>query len=92
MDGVAQITRTWQTVAPYVPQTITNAQARQWLNNKGLLTSVSAALTAAGGNELIKWEYANIIERGDPLVASLAAQLNQTPAEIDQLFIEANAL
>ena len=90
--GAVQVTRTWVTPAAPVPDTITNAQARQWLNNNGLVSAVQAAIEAVGGNTLIKWEYANIIERSDPLVANLATQLGQTSEQTDQFFIVANAL
>ena len=90
--GVVHVTRQWQQNPQIVPPTITNAQARQWLANAGILDQVSAAITALGGNSLIKWEYANIIERNDPLVMQLAAQLGKTSADMDALFIEASAL
>lgn len=91
-NGTVQVTRTWVTPAQPVPATITNAQARQWLAGAGLLDQVSAALTTLGGNNLIKWEYANTIARNDPLVARLAAQLGKTSADMDAMFIAGGAL
>jgi hypothetical protein len=91
-DGIVQVARTWEAVPVSVPPQITNAQTRQWLVAAGLFDAVNAAIQAMGGATLIKWEYANIILRSDPLIAQLGAQLGKTSADMNQMFIEASAL
>ena len=89
-DGVASGPRKWTAPAsPDVPDTITNAQCRQQLVAMGLFSQVDAAIQAIGGNTLIKWEYANIIERSDTVIAAIASQYGKSSADIDSFFIAA---
>ena len=65
---------------------LTPRQARLALNAAGLLPKVEAAVAAADKATQITWEFATTIERGDPLLASLAAALQLSSAQIDDLF------
>jgi hypothetical protein len=71
---------------------VTPRQARLALLAAGLLDQASAAVAAAGGATLITWEYATEFLRNDPLIISIGASLNLTPAQIDALFAQAATL
>lgn len=76
-----------------VPREVTNFQARAALLVAGLFEVVDAALKA--GNDpvaLQAWEYANTIARDGELVNRLAAQLNLTQANLDDLFRNAGRI
>lgn len=75
-----------------VPQTVSPRQARLALLGAGLLDQVNNLLNAAGGANLITWEYATQINRTDALIAALAGSLNLTAAQIDALFVAAAGL
>lgn len=77
---------------PAVPASVTARQARLALHGAGLLTQVEAAIAAAGGAVQIEWEYATAIERASPLLATIAAGLEMSGAQIDALFVQAAAL
>lgn len=77
-------------VPPYAP--VTPRQARLALSAAGLLDTVNAAITQAGGATLITWEYATQIRRDDPLITQLGATLGLTTAQIDALFTQAYGL
>lgn len=70
-----------------VPASITKLQAMLALNNANLLTQVQAAVNAAGGTALLKWENATMFFRNDPLTNQLGQAAGLTPAQLDQLFI-----
>ena len=76
-------------VAPpvrYAP--LTAWQIRKALNTAGLRATVEAAITGSSDQDLKDaWQYASSFERNHPLVASMAAALGKTDAEIDALFI-----
>ncbi|MCK1275483.1 hypothetical protein IVB46_09605 [Bradyrhizobium sp. 61] len=75
-----------------VPKSVTPRQARLALLAVGLLDQVESSVKAAGGATQITWEYASTFERGDPLITSIGASLNLTPAQIDALFTQASKL
>lgn len=85
-------------VAPPVaiPTVVTMRQARLALLGAGLLTTVNSAIAAmsgtAGDAARIEWEFAATVDRGSPLVASLSAALNLSPAQLDSLFSAAAVL
>ena len=95
-----EITRTWAANPVYVPDMITNAQARYVLmqtpssvnQGKTLFDDVNAAVTAGGGIDQMAWEYSNNINRNSSLVASMAGSLGMTSAQIDALFIASSAV
>jgi hypothetical protein len=67
-------------------------QARLALLQSGLLATVDAAVAAGTEAGKIEWEYAGEVVRGSPLVVSLAAGLNLTEADLDNLFTLAASL
>lgn len=74
---------------PAVPSKVSAAQARVALFRAGLLSAIDAAVTAAGGEIAIWYEYATEWQRDSPHIAALAGGLNLTAQQIDGLFIEA---
>jgi hypothetical protein len=85
----------WQAsaVAPEpVPQSVTPRQARLALLAAGHLAAVNAAVAAAGPQAQIDWDYALEIRRDNALIASMAASLGLTDAQIDDLFRAAAVL
>lgn len=76
-----------------VPPSVSAFQARAVLIQAGLLDGVEAALAAdttdQGRINLARWEYGLTVERASPLVAAVGAALGLTPADIDQMFIDA---
>ena len=84
-------------VAPpvVIPTTVTMRQARLAMLDAGILTSVRDALAAmtgpTGEAARIEWEYALMLERSNPLVASLSSTLGLTSTQLDELFTAANA-
>lgn len=75
-----------------IPQTVSPRQARLALLAAGLLDDVEATITAAPRSVQIDWEFANEIRRDNPVIASMAATLNLTEAQIDDLFVAAAAI
>ena len=80
-----------------MPMSVTPRQARLALLQIGKLDAVSAALAAIPDPARrtaaqIEWEYATVIDRNSPLVQSLAAGLNLTDAQLDDLFTQAAGL
>jgi hypothetical protein len=72
---------------PVVPASVTPFQARRALKVSGLLASVEAAVAAADDDTQMAWEYALSVERNSPFVATLAAALSLSDADLDQLFV-----
>ena len=76
------------TPEPYVeppvlaPSTVTMRQARLALLQVGLLDEVDAAVSELGSAARIEWEYAQSVQRENPLVQSLAL----SEAQLDDLF------
>lgn len=83
-----------QDVLPVIvpPLQVTPRQARLALLAAGLLSQVEAAVNAAGGATQITWNYATVIDRRDPMIASIATGLNLTAKQVDDLFAAASAL
>lgn len=78
--------------AASVPESVTMRQARLALLASGALTSVNAAVTAAGEAARIEWEFAQEVRRDWPLVNQLTAALGWTSEQVDALFIAAENL
>ena len=72
-----------------VPYMVTAKQARLALLAAGLLTSVEAAVKAAGGATQINWDYANEVHRDADLISAIGKSLGLTDAAIDLLFQKA---
>ena len=83
------------TIAPYVPPPappvtqVTMRQARLALLAADLLDDVEAMMTQADRAVQIEWEYATVVDRASPLVASISSSLGLSNAEIDALFVNA---
>ena len=84
---------------PRVPHEVSNFQARAMLKNmpgsgqgRTLFDDVDDALEAKGGIPWQAWEYATSFRRDSSLVAAIAAQLNLSDEQIDEMFIAAAAI
>jgi hypothetical protein len=75
-----------------IPSSITARQARLALLQADLLDQVDAAVAKADRAAQVEWQYASTIDRHSTLVASLAASVPLTDAQLDQLFKAAAAL
>lgn len=76
-----------------IPQQIPMWAVRTILQNDNLFDEAQAAITASSDNALKNvWEYGNYADRDSKAIASLAATLNLTDAQVDQMFIDANNL
>ena len=89
---IAEVEATYSPSPPQpirVPQQVTMRQARLELLSRGLLDDVEAMIAAAGREAQIEWEYASLVERGNPVIAGVQQQQGFTDAQIDDLFREA---
>ena len=84
---------------PFVPQSVTNYQARAVLMSqpgsaagRSLFEDVNAALQALGGTAWQAWEYANDITRTGELVSQIGTQLGLNSAQLDALFVSASQI
>lgn len=81
---------------PSVPQSILMKQARKVLLQAGYLVQISVIINAMPSpqKELaqIDWDTSNTVERGNPLVLEMAAELGLTDAQLDAMFIAGAAL
>jgi len=79
-----------------VPAEITMRQARLALLGAGKLAAVDTAINAmdepAKSAAKIEWEYSNTVQRHNGFVAALGPALGLTDAQIDALFLAAQAL
>ena len=89
---IAEVEATYSPSPPQpirVPQQVTMRQARLELLSRGLLDGVAAMIAAAGREAQIEWEYASLVERGNPVIAGVQQQQGFTDEQIDDLFREA---
>ena len=80
-----------------IPQSVTMRQARLALLRAGLLDDVYAAIAAIPdpANRKaaeIEWEYAQTVDRNSPFTQQMAAGLNLTAEQLDELFTQAAGL
>ena len=79
-----------------VPAEITMRQARLALLGAGKLAAVDTAINAmdepAKSAAKIEWEYSNTVQRHNGFVTALGPALGLTDAQIDALFLAAQAL
>jgi hypothetical protein len=79
-------------VPPAVPPVIAAWKAKRILRGLGLLDDVEAAVAAAGGLAADAWAGAAEWSRDSAVIASLGGLLNLTSAEIDDVFVAADAI
>lgn len=74
----------------YVPPVVPMWAVRVVLKNHNLFDQAQAAIDASD-NKAIKaiWEYGNTANRDSPAIATLAATLNLSEEQVDNMFIEA---
>jgi hypothetical protein len=78
---------------PYVPQSAPMWAVRTVLQSDGLFDQAQALVTASTDNGLKNvWEYGNFASRTSPSIVALGSALGLTDAQMDQMFIAANAL
>ena len=75
-----------------VPQSVTPRQVRLMLLSQNLLSQVVSTISQMDEATRITWEYAMEFQRYDPLLVSLAQQLELTDEQVDQFFIAASKL
>lgn len=72
-----------------VPQSVSAFQAKAALLNAGLMTQVTTAVNAASPLVQLAWAQAATFDRGDSTIATLAAALGLTSAQVNDLFRQA---
>jgi hypothetical protein len=78
---------------PGVPPQVPMWAVRTVLQNDGLFDQAQALIEASTDNALKNvWEYGNFADRNSNAIASLAAALDLTSEQVDQMFIDANNL
>jgi hypothetical protein len=76
-----------------VPQDVELWRAREVLKRHDLLDRAFTIADDSGNTALRSFlEYGNAISRNSPILASLAQALQLSPAQVDDMFVEANAL
>lgn len=75
-----------------IPSVVSMRQARLVLLQAGLLATVDAAISAGGQADQITWEYATEVDRNSALVSNMAAALNLSSQQLDDLFTLAASL
>jgi len=103
-DGNARIGGSWDGSAFHpppppavvVPASVTMRQARLALLGAGKLAEVDAAIDMLPSPQKdaarIEWEYAAVVERTSPLIATLGPALGLSEAALDALFVQAATL
>ncbi len=69
-----------------VPEQVSRFQAMAALSAAGLLASAEAAVTTAGGLTLLAWDEALYFRRDSAVIAAMAAALELTTEQVDDLF------
>lgn len=75
-----------------VPSEVSPAQFRRALNQLDYRNMVEAAIAQANQDTKDMWEYSLSLHRDNPLLVSMAEQLNITPDTLDEVFILAGSL
>ncbi len=94
MRSEAYTTAFAETLAPAVPRSVSNYQARQALINAGLFLQVEALIDAMEkeSSAYQAYEYGNNFYREDQWICDLGASLGLSPAQIDALFVAASKI
>jgi len=97
-DGIAQQGGKWGwnwklvDLAPSVPEAVTRRQAKLALHAGGLLAEAESKIALLPLDAQIEWADAAEFRRDHPLIAAIGTALGLTDAQIDALFISANAI
>ena len=77
---------------PPIPQSVTRFQALAVLAAGGYLDTIRTYIATLGEDDITRlaWENATDWERSSPTLNALAAMLNLTSTEVDDLFIAAS--
>lgn len=78
--------------AARVPFSVTPFQAKAAIFAAGLLPAVEAAIAAAPKVSQLAWTDATEFTRDSPTIATMAAAIGLTDAQVDALFIAAKAI
>ncbi|PPB51145.1 hypothetical protein, partial [Campylobacter hyointestinalis] len=76
---------------------ITLRQTKLILNQMGLLSGIESYINSIEDEKLratakIEWEYANDVERTNPLITTLQTGLNLSDEQVDTMFEQASKL
>lgn len=71
---------------------VTPRQVRLLLLSQGLLSQVTAMIEQQDEATRIAWEYASEFRRDDPLLLTLAQNLNLSDQQLDEFFLAAAEL
>lgn len=77
---------------PVVPESVTRYQGLIALEDAGLLTTVEAAIANAPKKTQIAFSNAHVWRRASSMISDMQAVLGMTDAEVDALFIAADAV
>lgn len=77
---------------PYKPVAVSMRQARLALLAAGHLDTVESAMAMQPKAAQIEWEYATEVQRNSPLTTAMAAVLELSEAQLDELFTQASEL
>jgi hypothetical protein len=93
-DPAAFIAATGNGINPPVPESVTAPQARVALLRAGLLPWVEAMVAQLGSNSelAIFWEYSVTYGRQHPMLLQMAAGLELSDGQVDDLFRAAAAI
>lgn len=81
----------WKIVKAVTPKEVSMRQCRLQLLSVDLLDDVDAIVVGDKAYQ-IEWEYAQTVERTNPLLLALQTQLSLTDEYIDDLFIKASKI
>ena len=81
-----------EVVAEKTPSQITQRQCRLQLVKDGNYQAVVDAIGTMGAEAQIEWEYANDIQRDNPLVGAIQGLLGKSDREMNEFFINASQL
>ena len=81
-----------EVVAERTPSQITQRQCRLQLVKDGNYQAVVDAVGTMGAEAQIEWEYANDIQRNNPLVVAMQSLLGKSDREMNEFFINASQL
>lgn len=92
-QAAASIIAAFDPNAPTIPVSVKMWQAKAALSASGKLEAANAVVSVANNESLrIAWEYATDVSRNSPGLNAVAAALSMTSAEVDALFIAADAI